>query len=460
VRFALVSYDTFQGRSTGLYPPLHLCNLATNLELAGYEARVFDYAGEFSKIDEFFREIAEFSPDAVGLTCYTPYLKRFNQQTAALRKFVPKAVMVVGGGHPSVWPSETLEQMPHIDYAMQGECDQAIVGFAQMLQGNRQEHEVPGLVFRKNGEIRVNPRDTIITDLDQLPQINRGFLDRYYRQRMYWDMAAKGRLDMMISSRGCPYDCSFCFKVERSYRFRSVDHVMAEFEELRRRGVRSIHIQDDAFTVYKKRCMAITEELIKGRYGFDLKVRSRVNTIDESLLRQLKKAGVRQIIYGFESGSQAVLDCMNKKTTVAMNRRAVELTKKVGIACYGEIMIGMPAETRETINQTIDFLLETKPIIGHVAVLYPLPGTQVYDDAKRDGTLLGDWSVSADWPWVRLPWVQSCDELYAEASRINRAVQRDPGTILYFLKCHARTMSWRQIKFLGGIAKGHLFGAH
>lgn len=457
MKFALVSYDI--SRSTGVYPPLHLCNLATQLDHAGYDVRVFDYAGSLSAIDEYFREIEAYSPDVVGLTCYTPYLKRFNAITTQLRTFVPRSIMVVGGGHPTVWPAKTLEQMPHFDYAMQGECDRAIVAFAQMLQGRCQESEVPGLAYRRNGEICVNARD-MIADLNQLSQIERRFLDKYYQRHMYWDMAAKGRLDMMISSRGCPYDCSFCFKVERRYRFRSVDHVMAEFEELRRRGVRSIHVQDDAFTVHKKRCLEITEALTKGRFGFDLKVRSRVNTIDEPMLRQLKRAGVKQIIYGFESGSQAVLNCMNKKTTVAMNYRAVELTKKVGIACYGEIMIGMPAETHETIKETINFLIAAKPIIGHVAVLYPLPGTKVYETAKENGTLQGDWGVNASWPWVRLPWTQSFEELGKEAQRINRIVQRDPGTVLYFLKCHARTMSLRQLRYLARIAKDNLFGRY
>lgn len=456
MKIALVSYDVYQGHTTGVYPPLHLCNLATVLAMAGYEARVFDYADDHGRIDEYFREIAAFSPDIVGLTAYTPQISTFHQLTTALRRFVPNSVMVMGGAHATVWPERALLEMPQFDYAMQGECDRSLVDFVQMVDGKRKENEVRGLVYRKNGAILKNPRD-VVEKLDDLPQPDRTFLDRYYAKNMYWDMAARGKLDMMISSRGCPYDCNFCFKVERKYRFRTTEHVMAEFEELRRRGVTSIHVQDDAFTVHKKRCIEITAALIKGNYKFDLKVRSRVNTINEEMLRQLKRAGVKQIIYGLESGSQVVLDSMNKKTTVAMNRRAVELTKKVGIACYGEIMIGMPGETRETIDETIRFLLDCKPIIGWPSVLYPLPSTRVYEEAKHSGTLQGDWSVSGERPWVKLPWTDSRVDLQAESQRIARTIQRDPGTVLYFAKCHARTMSWRQAKFLANLAKSHLF---
>ena len=451
MRVALVSYDAFQGRSTGLYPPLHLCNMATTLGLAGIEVQVFDYAAPFSEIEGFFSEVGEYNPDIVGLTSYTPYLGPFHKLTTALRSHVSRAAMVVGGAHPSVWPKWTLRKMPQFDYAMQGECDRSILSLVEMVEGKIREEDVPGLVYRRDGEVVANDRD-FIEDLDELPQIDRSHLDRYYERRLYWDMAARGRLDMMITSRGCPYKCSFCFKVEPRFRWRSVKHILAEFEAMARRGVKSIHIQDDAFTANKRRCMDIVEELIRRQYRFDLKVRSRVNSVDEEVLRKLKAAGVRQIIYGFESGSQTVLDSMDKKTTVEMNRQAVDITKKVGIACYGEIMVGMPGETPETVDETIRFLLEKKPIIGFVPVLYPLPSTTVYEEAKRNGTLQDDWDVDGTYPWIKLPWANSKADIVAEAHRIGRTVRRDPGTIWYFFRKHLRTMTWRMVKFLCRLA--------
>lgn len=447
MKVALISYDTFQGKSTGLYPPLHLCNLATTLNSGNFEVKIFDHSSPFSEMDHFFGEIKDFQPDIVGLTCYTPYVATFNKITKKLKSYILNACLIVGGAHASVWPEWTLANMSQFDYAMQGECDRSILQFAEMISGKKGESDVPGLVYRNGKNILKNDRD-FIENLDQLPQVDRSFLKRYYNEGLYWDMAARGKLDMMISSRGCPYNCNFCFKVEKKYRFRSVEHLMIEFEYLKKAGVKSIHIQDDAFTANKKRCLEIADNLIEGNFRFDLKIRSRVNSVDEDLLVKLKKAGVKKIIYGLESGSQKVLDSMNKKTTVEMNKRAVLLTKKAGIACYGEIMVGMPCETKETINETIQFLLDTKPIVGFIPVLYPLPETKVYNDAKENGTLQGDWNVDGSWPWVKLPWTNTKSDLDRESQRISKTIQRDFGTILYFLKHHLKTMTWNQLKFL------------
>jgi len=138
---------------------------------------------------------------------------------------------------------------------------------------------------------------------------------------------------------------------------------------------------------------------------------------------------------------------------VELNRRAIDLTKKVGIGCYGEIMIGMPGETKDTINETIAFLLEKKPLINSVPVLYPLPSTRVYEEAKQNGTLQGDWDLKGTTPWVKLPWTASYKDLLRESERISHTVQRDPGTIIYYLRHHIRTMSWRQVKFLANLVK-------
>ncbi len=447
MKIALVSYDVFQGRSTGYYPPLHLCRLATQLGEAGEEARIFDYAGEFRGMDPFFAEIRDYDPDLVGLTCYTPYLIPFDRITRRLRTFLPRAAMVAGGPHPTARPDWTLEKLDHLDYALRGEGDYAFPALVRMLAGKLSPGKVPGLVYRTESGIETNPPGRV-EDLDALPQLDRGYLDRYYREGIYWNLAGRGKLDMMISSRGCPYNCRFCFQVSERFRFRSVGHLMEEFEELRRRGVRSIHIQDDAFTVDRSRCLEIGENLIRGGYRFDLKIRSRVDAVDRKLLERLKRVGVKQIVYGFESGSDRVLEAMGKKTTVAQNLEAARLTKEAGIGCYGEIMVGYPGETPETVEATIASPRKAKPIVGFVPVLYPLPGTAVYEEAKKNGTLQGDWDLKGPWPWIKLPWTEFYSDLTTASKKIVRRIQRDPGTVLYFLRRHLPALNWRAIKFL------------
>lgn len=447
MRVAFVSYDVYQGKSTGYYPPLYLCNLATALRNNDIEVKVFDYSASFSSIGNYFQEIKDFKPSIIGMTCRTPYVGTFFNISKKIREMIPSTVMVTGGSHPSVRPEWTLNSMPQFDYVMRGECDRSILDFVDMISGKKSEKDVLGLAYRKGKEVRANERE-FIEDLNGLPQIDRTILDKYYKENLYWDMAAKGKVDIMMTSRGCPYNCIFCFKLEGKYRCRSAEHVMCEFDTLKKRGVRSIHIQDDNFTANQERCLDIANKLADEKYKFDIKIRSRVDTVSEKMLQRLKEAGVKQIVYGFESGSQKMLDAMNKRTTVEMNEEAVAMTKKVGIACYGEIMIGIPGETKETINETISFLLKAKPIIGFVPVLYPLPGTRVYDEAKKNKILIGDWDIKGNWPWIKLPWAKTADEIQKEAKRIEKTIQRDLGTIAYFIRCHLLNMNLKQFKFL------------
>ncbi|MGO9084337.1 MAG: B12-binding domain-containing radical SAM protein [Candidatus Sulfotelmatobacter sp.] len=444
VRIALVSFDVNEGRLS-LYPPLNLCVLATVLQRAGYETRVFDFAAPFSRLEAYYEEIRDFRPGLIGMACFTPYVAILNHVSRGLRKAVPDAAMVIGGYHPTILAAASLETMPQFDYAMQGECDRSIIDLARMIDGECGPEAVAGLVYRDGTGIRMNRRDEI-RDLDSLPVPDRSFLDRYYRQGFYGYVAVASKIDLMITSRGCPYECSFCFKVERRYRFRGVDSVMAEFDLLKSRGIKHVHIMDDAFTANKKRCHAIADRLIAGKYGFRLKVRSRVNSVDEELLGKLKRCGVRQIVYGIESGSQAVLDCMKKHATVEMNARAIRLTNRAGIFCTGDIMVGMPAETRETIEETVRFLRSNQIIIGSVPYLYPLPGTAVHDAAKLAGTLQGDWTLDGQIPWVRLPWTETRGDLEKAALYVERSVHRNPARMLYFLWHNPQFLTPRNIR--------------
>jgi len=159
-RIALVSFDVNEGRA-GLYPPLNLCVLATSLERAGYEVRAFDYAAPFSGIERYYREIRDYGPTMVGMACFTPYVALLHRISAGLRQAVPDAAFVMGGYHPTALPEWPLLRMPQFDYAMQGECDYAIVRLAEMLEGRRRPEAVPGLVYREGNEIRKNQREIV-----------------------------------------------------------------------------------------------------------------------------------------------------------------------------------------------------------------------------------------------------------------------------------------------------------
>jgi radical SAM superfamily enzyme YgiQ (UPF0313 family) len=144
----------------------------------------------------------------------------------------------------------------------------------------------------------------------------------------------------------------------------------------------------------------------------------------------MKEAGVIAVAYGIESGSQKILDNMNKRTTVEQNYRAISMTKKAGLQCYADVFIGYPGETPETIAETEELLLKARPTAINLGVMYPLPSTQVYDQAKADGTLVGDWDINGTRPWIKLPWIDDAKTLFRRRHKIHRKFILHPIVLL------------------------------
>ena len=224
------------------------------------------------------------------------------------------------------------------------------------------------------------------------------------------------------------------FKTERGYRPRSAENVLQELEYLASLGHSNIDIEDDLFTANKKRCIAICQGIREAGFKFSLKVRSRVDTIDEEMLNEMKKAGVETVVYGFESGSDRILKAMNKKTTVQRNRDVVRMTKKAGLKCHADILLGFPGEDEESIVETENFLVESRPTSMLMAVMMPWPETQVYKAGKVDGTLVGDWTIDGPPPYIKLPWMEDYQTLWKRSKLVNRRFYSDPRVIFNLVR--------------------------
>jgi radical SAM superfamily enzyme YgiQ (UPF0313 family) len=198
------------------------------------------------------------------------------------------------------------------------------------------------------------------------------------------------RLKMdVVSSRGCPYDCLYCYHLfgRSKYRFRSASNIIEEIKELvDKYKVGYIDFVDDNFLVNKKRVNEFCDLLRKEKISIKWSTIGRVNSINESLLMDIKKAGCNHIAYGLESGSQKILDIMNKKATVDQNREAVRLAEKVGLYPGTSLMIGMIGETRETFEETLRFCLELG-IHNTPHITQSYPGTPLYEIAKKKGLI-------------------------------------------------------------------------
>jgi radical SAM superfamily enzyme YgiQ (UPF0313 family) len=152
------------------------------------------------------------------------------------------------------------------------------------------------------------------------------------------------------------------------------------------------------------------------------------------------------VVYGIESGSQKVLDAMRKRSTVEMNYSAIAMTKKVGLQCYADLFLGFPGETPETIRETETLIMKAKPTAINMSVMFPLPNTTVYDQAREQGTLMGDWDVKGTRAWIKLPWTEDRATLWRIRNRLHRKFLLNPVVIFNALRFMVFRMTFRQLK--------------
>ena len=431
MRIALL-YPEIKRNYHGCFSPLSLLYLATPLRQEGFEVRIFDPDAYRGGVREMSRAVIDYRPDVIGISVLTEHSIFSNTQYLCniLRKKFPSAKIILGGAHASAWPHRMFEWFPEIDFVLEGEADLTFINFIKQLQSNTAEPRVSGLSYRKAGEIVSLPGDDFPKNLDALPIPDRKIIWDNYKKGIYWRIEHRGSTDMMLTSRGCPFNCNFCFKVSKGIRLRSPENVFQEMEYLVSLGIKAIHIEDDLFTANKERAIAICRLIRKAKLSLNFKVRSRVNTIDEELLGELRGAGAKMIVFGIESGSQKMLDAMNKNTTVEQNIHAIELSRKLGFYCYADMFVGYPGENYQTLEETKKFLLRAKPFAVSMATLIPLPCTHVYEEAKKNSHLLGDWGIGQPTPFIPLPDFLSRDNLVQAAKRIVKGFYADP--VIFF----------------------------
>ncbi|MEW6443453.1 MAG: radical SAM protein [bacterium] len=452
--FLVFPYDKLGTK--GCFPPLSLLYLGTSLASAGYDVRLFDADEDNLSLQEsrmiaaILAQAGSFRPALIGLPVYSMNLRLAYRIVQALREASPDWRIVLGGPHPTVMPAETLSEFPGADFVLRGEAERSILGLMKALDGCGDYSGVAGLSYRSDGKVLHNPDAPLIRDINQVPFPARQLLQSAYDKGTYWRIGRKGPLDVMITSRGCPFNCNFCYHMTPGYRARSPESVLDEIAEIRSRGVRNIDLLDDNFTLDRKRCTRILDFIVREKMGLSLKIRSSVNTVDEELLRLMKRAGVGAILYGFESGSETMLRRMGKKATVKQNARIVELHDRYKIQCYAGIIIGYPGETLETLQETRDFLLKVKPTGVNISIMIPLPGTRAYEEAKADGTLVGDWSVHAPDPWIRLPWAREYRDYVAVRNKIMKRFMFDPVVVFNLLRYNFPAMDRRQLRYAIG----------
>jgi len=364
------------------YPPLGLGYLAAVLERAQHQVKIFDFSLEpNSPLEDDVQQVKNFDPHLVGITAMTSVYHSALETATLLKAYLGRPI-VIGGPHATMCPERILTESPVIDYVVRGEGEETILELVEALEG-RGLSSVKGLTYRLRGEIVSNPDRELIADLDLLPFPSRHLFD----VQSYGLRAPDGQpMATILSSRGCPYNCSYCFKgiVGRTYRQRSPDNILAELRQLTDTyGIRNFYFIDDLFTIDSRRLHTIAEELIAQKLDIRWQCLGRVDRVSAEILRQMYAAGCRRIHYGIESGNPEVLRRISKGIQLEQVRQAVRWTKEAGIQAKGYFMLGLPGDSEETMQQTIDLAVELDLDEAMFSLTTPFPGTRLWDELVK-----------------------------------------------------------------------------
>jgi len=415
----------------GAGPPLSLLYIATYLNKKKYRTKIIDLTGEAASNQEVISNIVDEKPSIVGLPVYSASMKMVHDFIVELRKKGYLGKIAIGAQHATALPMETMECFPQVDYLIKWEAEVTFMRLAEYVIGGSGElNKIPNLYYRQGVIKNTADVPNINKELDDLPFPDRSLLDKYYKEGNYNRTFVKGDCDYVITSRGCPFRCNFCFPSAAVYRSRSPRNIVDELIYLKELNRKHIEIMDDTFTVHRKHVEDTLNLIISQNLKLSIKLRSRVDLIDEKLLKLMKEAGVDTIVYGIESGVDGMLKTMNKRTTVIQNERAIRLTKKANITCFADLFIGYPGESRETIEQTTRFLLKTRPAGINVSVFTPFPQTKGAEVAESNNMVIGNWFPPGNRPCIKPEWAKDPGELHKMARQMRRRFYFHP--IVFF----------------------------
>jgi len=393
---AWIPADIFSQKTAGsqinYWQPLGTLYVAAAMLKAGHEVRFFN--GAFMTHAEIMAGVAEYQPQFVGLYSTTFGWQKAKKTAADLKQLRPEMFTVVGGPYAIAMQEQCLRECEDLNGLITGEGEYTVVEVLERLETGRSLDGVLGVVFRDNDTIRKNPPRPLITDLDTLPFPARELLGDSGRYIPPPATYKRKPVAVIMTSRGCNRRCLYCFQIDRErklgIRYRSVANVMAEIELVLSQGYREIKFIDDTLAADYNRAMEIAQEIVRRRLDFTWFTSACVNQVDKPLLQAFKDAGCWAILFGAESGVQKDLNAIRKGITPGQIKKAVRAAKDVGLTVYTPFLFGIPGQTFADGLKSIEFACELDPDIANFHALTPFPGTDLYDDIEKYGTMSDD----------------------------------------------------------------------
>ena len=373
--------------------PLGLGYLAAVIRKEGYEVSVLDAAANRLKKDEVIEELKKRNFDVLAVGGLIPVFGYLKWLTPKVKEMKPGVKIISGGGGLSTLPKLFLKKT-EIDVGLLYEAEATVIDVLDAFQKGRSLKDIPGIAYKnENGEVLINPLRERINNLDDLPfpAYDMFPMEVYLKYPLILGTknSTADRKYMVISrTRGCPWRCTFCARnFGNPYKIRSPDNVIAEMEMLYTKyGVTFFDFQDETFTVHKRNTKEFCDKLIEKGYDFHWFCLTRADMVDRELLEKMKAAGCIWINFGLESGSQRMLDAVDKKIKVEKMEETVRMVQEIGLGLSHSFMLGIPGENKETVQETIDFCKRLN-LHPNFFICTPYPGTILWDQLKQQGKI-------------------------------------------------------------------------
>lgn len=369
--------------------PFFLAYAGSLLKENGIEVRLIDALALKMPEEEFLCKVNEFQPDLLVAEVSTVSLEN---DLKLLKKLPGEISIIICGPDVNIRIPEFLKNHKFIDYVLVGEYEWTLLDLVQHLSKDKDLKDVPGLIYREREEIKVNSFRPLI-NLDVLPRPMRDELP----MGNYWDLPGNIPYPsvQMLASRGCPYRCIFCLWPQvmyqgNHYRVRDPIRVADEMEYLVKiMGFKSVYFDDDTWNIGRERILKFCNELKRRNLqNIPWAIMARSDLMDEELLENLKDSGLWSVKYGVESGVQKLVDNANKNMDLKKSKRMIEFTKQLGIKTHLTFTFGLPGETKETIDRTINYALNLGPDSIQFSIVTPFPGTNYFDTLKEMGNII------------------------------------------------------------------------
>lgn len=385
-------------RMANIMPPLGLASISSYLTSHDIHSDIIDCYAHPDSDQLIIDYLEEYSPDFMGFSCTTSSFFDGVRLSEIAKKIRPKIKVVFGGVHVSAVKEDVLNKYSCIDYCVIGEGEETLKELL-LCSGQEEACEILGLVLRKDDDVIFSGQRKDLLDLDSLPFPDYKKLAGYpkvYKLPIF--NYPKVPNASCISSRGCPYACSYCDRsvFQRTFRYNSADYLYKHVQYLQEEfGIKHINFYDDQFTFQRQRVADFCQKMIDSPIKMTFNCAARAEHLDFELLELMKAAGCWMISLGIETGDEDLLAHHRQNPDLQMMREKIDLIKKAGIRVKGLLMMGLPGETEASIKKSKEYVYSLPIDDFNLAKFTPFPGSPIYKKIKEQGSALG--TFNEDW---------------------------------------------------------------